>query len=281
MAANQLSEQKKEEIWLDIASQTSASQQVKSARPARILSFSNIYTRYAMAAVLLVTAMAALFLVQYLQQDTLLAESGASITQVSLAAGGDVQLRPNTQLFKVSGDESAITYRLEGEAFFSIEKNPARQVNIVAGAGHVTVTGTQFTVSNWGGFTEVYLENGSVRFTSLATEESVSLEPGQVSRITADSILEQPEPAASPSYKDWLNNQIIFEQKPAGYIFSEIEHHFNITITAPQDILEDSLTGRIILETPEKSLQELERVLPGRFELEEDATYRYIPNDSR
>ena len=104
------------------------------------------------------------------------------------------------------------------------------------------------------------------------------MQPGQSSVIakTTGAPLIQKEDAAA--FTDWINHRLIFTDKPASYVFNEVEQEFGIDISAPQPILETRISsGGLALENVDSTLNNLGLVLDGTFEARGKNTFRFIP----
>lgn len=216
----------------------------------------------------------------WLTQDPgpqLIAQSEEAIQVINLDDGTEVTLRPYSRLFEEVTDESQRSYSISGEAFFDVATDPDRPFTVVAGSGTVTVLGTRFNVSSWGDQTKVYLEEGSVRFSS-STNESVVLQPGQSSSIVAGA-LAQPQPDNGDKFTDWINNSLVFEGTAPAEVIAEIEQHFNITVTISELEDESVLDGTLRLDSLEQTLEDLGLVLGGTFRQTGEDSYSFTPLD--
>lgn len=246
---------------------------------------SRIYSLYSttpaylrIAAAILLAALLSLFYLIPSQTPDLIAEAGQSITEVSLADGSNVVLRPHSALWKLSDNESLQEYRLEGEGYFTVENNPDRVFSVSASDGRVTVLGTRFVLSDWGNQTRVFLEEGAVQFEVLETGEKTDLNPGEKAVISSDNKLTLPEPADQELFTSWMNNRLQFSDRPARLIFDELEFHFQIQIQAPETIEQESLGGSVTLDQKDQVLRDLGLVLGGSFDTSDGTNYKFVPD---
>jgi len=260
------------QMWKNIEKEIS-----DDAKSSRILPFKSSRRRaWSIAAAILLAALVSLFYLTRSQEPLLLAETGSSLSEVELHDGSMVTLRPHSALWKVSESTQKEEYRLEGEGYFNIINNPEREFSVVASEGKVVVLGTKFVLSNWGNRTTVFLEEGSVRFQQVKTGDQIDLKPEEKATIDENNKLIPPEPAKKELYTSWLNNQLQFSDRPARLIFDELEHHFQITIQAPEKIEQEPLGGGISLDEKEEALQDLGMVLDGSFETDDGKTYNFV-----
>lgn len=262
-----------ERIWKLIENELPANKQ-----SSRIYSLNFISPQYLrIAAAILLAALVSLFYLIPSQTPDLIAETGQSITEVNLADGSKVVLRPHSALWKLSDDnENRQEYRLEGEGYFTVESNPEREFSVTASNGRVTVLGTRFVLSDWGNQTRVFLEEGSVQFEVIETGEKADLDPGEKA-VISNKKLTMPEPAEEELFTSWMNNRLQFSNRQARSIFNELEYHFQIRIQAPGSIEQESLGGSITLDQKDQALRDLGMVLGGSFETSDGTTYQFVP----
>ena len=183
-------------IWAAISKQT----QSKAQASIHVLTKPAAYIQWAAAAVLVIAAFIGLFYYTSGNQPTIVAHSGSEKISVILEDGTKVTLRPNSSLIKLTSAENDRSYSLEGEAFFDVVSDSDHPFSVDAGAGTITVLGTRFNASNWGSATQVYLEEGRVRFTG-PDSQSVELSPGEDSSIQ-DGKLAPPEKVTEERFTD-------------------------------------------------------------------------------
>jgi len=193
----------------------------------------------------------------------LVAAAEATPEVYTVPDGSQITLRPHSQLYQVVASENILRYRLEGEAFFDVVHRPERRFQVEAGAVRVTVLGTRFDVRTWGGV-EVFLETGRLQVEGPRGQRQV-LTGGQRSRLTADGHLTPPEPAPATAYLDWLQGRLTFAQEPAAQVAAELAHHFGARLTLPEPYASQTLSGTLTLDSLPQVLQDLGRVLGGRF----------------
>ncbi|MFH5833695.1 FecR family protein [Halalkalibaculum sp. DA384] len=262
-----------EALWNRIHQATTRSGPAPAARI-----FSMPAVRWAAAAAILVAALSGILYLQFLQEPQLVAESASAVETVQLPDGSEVTLRPHSRLFSVSETNDQLLYKLSGEGYFEVITDPSRTFAVAAGRGRVDVLGTRFTVSSWGNRTQVFLEEGTVRFEGSSKTDALVLEPGQaavLNQYQANPVLTE---GSASEFTDWLRNELVFENRSAKRIFDEIEQHFGITISAPQNVTEMYLSGSLSLEDREKTLAYLGQTLDGRFRQTGERSYAFITN---
>lgn len=256
----EIDETEKEQVWEGVVSVTQPSSETKV-----INSFGSVNFRWAAAAILLVGALFSFIYLQFSQQPELLAESKAAITSVQLSDGSIVTLRPHSRLYLLEREPSAQQYRLEGEGLFEVTSNAERTFSVETETGRVTVLGTSFTLSSWGQQMRVYLQEGSVKVEAIKGDSSIVLKPGQSASVADKNSVPAVRMAKVEEFLDWVDQQLIFENKPAEFVINELEQQFNISITFPPKVGDKKLTGQLSLQNLETSFQDLEIVLGGTF----------------
>lgn len=249
------------------------------ADKATIFTLSSTKMAWAAAASILIIALAGIFYFSTFTKPTLVASSQQQIQTATLNDGSTITLRPHTKLFSLADNKNKRSFKLEGEAYFEVTSDPNRAFSVEAGNGTVTVLGTKFTLSSWGNQTQIYLEEGSVQFDAAQTNNSIVLEPGQAASIDLTKNIHTKDLASADEYTDWINSEIIFDNRTAEYIFQELEQQFDINIEAPDSVLSISLSGGIDLQDRSQSLSYLEKVLGGSFESTGNKSFTFIPND--
>lgn len=264
----------KQQVWDGIASATQA--ESESAKITPLWGTKTI--RWAAAAVLIIGAIFSFVYLNYLNQPQIIAESQSTITTVPLSDGSSVTLRPHSTLFALEKSTTSHQYRLEGEAIFDVTSKPNRAFQVTTALGKVTVLGTRFTVSSWGKQMQVFLDEGSVEVVPTQKQKPVQLSPGQSASITSDKKVTISDKVNPKEYFDWLDNDLVFENKPLKDITAEIEQQFNISITLPESIAYDSLSGQLTLKNLDLALQDLELALNGEFAKTGDQSYTFEAN---
>lgn len=269
MAGDGVSPDTSDRLWSRIAQDAGLAPQP----PARIFRLSAARTALAVAASLLVAGVLAFLLLRPPAPDVLAAADATAVTYTA-DDGTRITLRPHATLVRLAADEERIRYGVDGEAFFDVPPSD-RAVEVDAADGRVRVLGTSFTVRTWGGSVAVYLVEGRLQFLHPTSGAAREVAPGQRVVLTPEGTLSAPEPADSAYYTAWMDNELQFEERPAGDVVAELEYHHNIRITLPEDVQDETLSGRILLDSIEQSLQDLGLVLGGTFEETSDGHYHF------
>lgn len=126
---------------------------------------------------------------------------------------------------------------MQGEAYFVVAKGERFTVNAVMGS--VEVLGTEFNVYARGDDFRVYCEEGRVKVSSPILVESsqkeVVLTQGQLAEIELNHLnnpilLKQTQDVPTQSILSWRTGKFLFDSKPLGEVFAEIERQYGISI---------------------------------------------------
>ncbi|MEX2603161.1 MAG: FecR domain-containing protein [Gracilimonas sp.] len=262
-----------DKLWNAINSDMSASQ-----KPAKIFILYPSFKKYAVAAAIIIAAFIGIVMYQSYPRTVLMGESFASIEIIDLPDGSTVTLRPYSKLYQENYSEKNQYYHLEGEAYFEVTSNIDRLFTVSTNHSKVEVLGTKFILSEWGNKSSVYLEEGQIKYSSIASKQSVVLEPGQASKADELGTIPQITDTDGAIYKDWLQNELVFKNESAEMVFSELEQHFNINIESDTVAKNADLSGSIQLDQLQSVLDNLELVLNGTFTQTGERSYTFVQN---
>ena len=227
-----------------------------------------------MAASVAIAAVVAWLVLADAPEPVQVAAATTSIEAYTAPDGSTIRLRPHSTLYRIDS-EGERRYRLNGEALFEVTPRPNRPFVVEAGALRVQVLGTTFTAHTWGQ-PAVFLQEGRVQLSTATDGEGVILQPGQRSTLTAAGTLTPPTAADSTAALDWLRQEVVFQSQPMADVVAELEQHYDLTITLPDAVAAETLSGQIALGTPQQSLEDLGLVLGGWFERVDARTYRFV-----
>lgn len=171
------------------------------------------------------------------------------LTSLTLPDGSQVELNSGSRLsYNRLFSFTNRSIRLDGEAFFSVRKGDHPFI-VHANGSTVRVTGTKFNVRSWSEEpdteTEVAVSEGNVLFHPAGHEnKSVTIAPGQLSRWSV-TMKEPTDPKAVTidQILGWRDQKLIFNNKPLGVIFKELERRFDVEIQLKSTgIIHETLT---------------------------------------
>lgn len=135
---------------------------------------------------------------------------------------------------------------LAGEAYFKVTPNPSRPFRITTPDAMVEVLGTAFNLRSYPdeGFTEVEVEEGSVRLSGLDNENAIQLAPGQRGICRPGAAMNA---KASPGLnaQSWRTQRLQFRDMPLKEALNCLERHFKVDLKlANGEIADCSITTK-------------------------------------
>lgn len=177
----------RDQIWADPALLEALSQCDDAPRQPHPKPHSRLLrTWLPMAASVLIVSIVALVMwpapEQVSVQQAQLTQAGQQ--QLALDDGSTIAVNVARQLsYRIDAQQRHVALE-EGEAFFSVSKNPAKPFVVDTPLSRVRVLGTKFNVNNTAFATDLEVYEGLVEFTN-ASGESVHVGAGKGARITA------------------------------------------------------------------------------------------------
>lgn len=233
------SENEEEFQWLELARQDAGEvkvhkfdregawdklqQQIKTEAP--IVPFYRRYLRAvsAAAAVLLLGwAVWALWLNP--SQQTVVADN--EIRQVELPDGSQVTLNRYAAItFPNSFDPEERRVKLEGEAFFEVDRAEEHPFVVQAGKTRVRVLGTSFNVRESAEEVVVSVASGTVAFGLAATKQAVVLTKGQEANWQGGEILARE--LEDENYLGWKTGRFVFKETSLSSAIQQLNTYYN------------------------------------------------------
>ncbi|MCB0567001.1 MAG: FecR domain-containing protein, partial [Phaeodactylibacter sp.] len=118
------------------------------------------------------------------EPNALIYTTGSGESEEALLPDGSTVVLNENSFLSVNPEFQNASERLVelvGEAYFKVTPNPSRPFRIATSDAMVEVLGTAFNLRSYPeeGFTEVEVEEGSVRLSGLDNENAIQLAPGQ------------------------------------------------------------------------------------------------------
>ncbi|QHT69994.1 DUF4974 domain-containing protein [Rhodocytophaga rosea] len=265
---NEYSEQFIAKLWQNIDSQISHKPVVRPlpvVQENRVNRFFNQYRKMA-AAVIFLLAAAALFVTLYSLPEKHTTAFGETKT-IILPDNSVVTLNANSTL-KYSTDWDKKELRevwLEGEAYFHVQKQPARVPSqtgtkfiVHTGLMDVEVLGTEFNVSTRRGKAQVVLNSGKVKLNSdiAGKSSTIFMEPGELVELSESHASFTKRVVNPQNFSAWKNKKLIFDKTPITEIAKILEDTYGWKVTIANDQLASmTFTSTISIEKPEVLLQ--------------------------
>ncbi len=122
--------------------------------------------------------------------------------------------------------ENNRTLKLDGEAFFDVEKG--KKFTVQTNQGNISVLGTEFNVNATKNFLKVLCYEGKVEVKDIINNNKAILNPTEGYQNTNEN---NPIKLKSTSTKpEWINNKSVFKSVPLRIVFETLEKQYNLTI---------------------------------------------------
>ncbi len=189
---------------------------------------------------------------------------------VQLTDGTRADLNASTSLSVEFGAAERRVKLTQGEAFFTVAKNPARPFVVETGAGEIRVTGTVFNVRARGpGQLEITVVEGTVevrpRLPGGTEREAVRLAAGDRLTVNAADLSRRHLAAeAVPEVGAWREGRVVFASTRLDEALARFAEFHGQTMAATADVADLRLGGRFSLDDLKGFLDSAEAVLPVR-----------------
>ena len=238
-----------------------------------------------------IAAMAAaiMFAIWIAQPQTEFDQIATAIAQrqsVTLSDGTRVDLNAHTRIeVAISASERRVRLAA-GEAFFAVQKDPARPFIIETPAGSVRVTGTTFNVrTDEAAALEVTVLEGSVQVRTVEAGATagppVILHPGNKLSRTSDGVSVETLPAAAlDDAVAWRRGQIVFNGVPLHTALARLAHYHGRPMTVSGASANLLVGGRYSLDDPQGFFTALEELFPVRVVTNPDESVHVVPREN-
>lgn len=153
--------------------------------------------------------------------------------------------------------------KLEGEAFFDVEKNKHLPFVIATPNAEVSVLGTSFNVDSDDHTTEVVVATGLVALKGSSSNEEVRLKPGEKGVLNEVGELSS-EQNDDPNFNAWNSGIIIFENADLVAVVNAINKVYQSNISISPTISQSCM---VTVTFEQQSLEAVLNVLESTLEL--------------
>ena len=173
----------------------------------------------------------------------------------------------------------ARTVYLEGEAYFSVEKDKESSFVVVTEDINIKVYGTQFNVSSYKNEknTSTVLVEGSIgvyKEDREGLEESRGLVPGERAEILDGNLIVNR--VNVEKYVAWTEGKLYFLDDKFELILKKLERHFNVTIENKIEELNDKrFTGTFTAETIDQIFKIFQEHTPFEYSMTDNMITMY------
>ncbi len=163
---------------------------------------------------------------------------------------------------------------LDGEAYFEVEKNPARPFIVELDSATVNVLGTSFNLEAYSSdrTISVILDEGKVNLNPLSNKKKFTLDPGEkmiYDKFNGSCIVLGSISYVSPEL--WKDDVIYLKNKPLQEVLNVLDRKYDINFEViDNEALKYSYTILISKNTPlNEVLKDLEKIAPVSFAQED------------
>ena len=206
--------------------------------------------------------------------------SGSKVTALYLSDGSVVTLNKETKIKypKIFKGNSREIF-LDGEAFFSIAKNPKKPFIIKTDATQIEVLGTSFDVNCHSGNVQVIVNTGIVSFKSsngqnvILKKEDKGLFDKTTGQISSSI-------NTDPNYVSWKTKKFIFRETRLKDVFEELEKVYNVKIIAENPVIYNcKLNSTYDQLSIDAIIHSIEKAYGYKSSKNNDNVYTLIGND--
>lgn len=197
------------------------------------------------------------------------ATNAGKIDRLILSDESEVTLNAGSRLaIAESFGEEDRAVDLEGEAFFEIEPNPEKPFVIRSAGTEVRVLGTSFNVSAYPGTDRVLVNVNSGKVAFSAEGKTLLLTKGQSAFHNSETGALQMLDSKVDDALAWQNRELVFQLTPLPEVLVRLEKHYDLEISASDDLMNEQLTSRFDLNdhSEEEMLAILSESLRCKFE---------------
>lgn len=212
-------------------------------------------------AALFVIAMGAMIVFNKMSNTSFTAEDG--VTFASLEDGSSVWLDEGSSLTYTKGfGKNHRDVKLEGKAFFEVNRNEDLVFNIASNDINVAVLGTSFTVDTKAGKNIVSVKTGKVQVNSA--DKKISLEANQKVEFVNNSFYSLKNSSEDVT---WRNRELSFNNAPLNQVISDINlfHNNKIVLDSEGKSLDCPFTARSLANT---SFENIIKILKVTYDIE-------------
>lgn len=226
----------------------------------------------ASSAVAAVTAVLVVFwLIPFLRYTGSFATPVAQRHNVVLADGSQAELNARTILRTDFRAGHRHVWLEQGEAFFSVVKDPTRPFAVETPRGVIHVTGTVFNLRLTADKTEVTLIEGAVTFESRGAGE-VKLAPGQ--QLAANATTTRTQTLSSLDLENvtaWREGRLVLDGLSLSEVAAKLGEYHGVSLTVAPAVANLRPGGTVPLDHLSGVLEALQETLPIRVEREAGA----------
>lgn len=172
-------------------------------------------------------------------------------TKLTLPDNSRVSLNAKSKLSYPNLFQYNRTLKLEGEAYFEVQKGKTFTVETCLGS--VKVLGTKFNVNTYKDFFEVVCYEGKVRVQSK--NKFIILTPTESVRFCGDKFENWAENTSQKP--QWLSGESTFKNVPLQYVMDQFKKQYKVEVDYPENVKEINFTGTFTNKNIETALKSI------------------------
>jgi transmembrane sensor len=184
--------------------------------------------------------------------------------EASLPDGSHVELGGRSAMSVIYSPQSRLVVAEDGEAFYSVSKDPSRPFIVRAGPVTVTAVGTAFTVRRAGESVSVIVTDGTV---DVAAENvAVRAAAGQRVRYDHGELSQPVEVASTDVATSWREGRLQFVDEPLRLVIASVNRYSEREVLISDPSVEElRFTGTVFQNGVDTWLQGVASVFPVRI----------------
>lgn len=154
---------------------------------------------------------------------------------------------------------------LEGEAYFSVEREPVHFTKFVVHAQelNVEVLGTQFNVNTMKEATEVVLDEGKIKLSKSDNSEAITMSPGEMATFSLSTRRITKKQVNPQLYRSWKEGYLTYEEASLSEVLKDVQQTFGYTIVVKDSLLlEETISGALSSNDLDSLLIVLKDIIP-------------------
>ncbi len=190
------------------------------------------------------------------EMQALIADQDDAI--ITLDDGSRAHLRAGATLYYQKSFNNKRSVKLEGSAFFEVEKDERRPFVISTDHAIIEVLGTSFFVDMQHEQVSVFVSEGSVRLRSThRSGPEAIISKGESGTLVYDQQKILLSSMDNMNFLAWKTGRLQFNNEPLTEVFMALEETYKISVNAPEEVMNLRLTARFQDETPETILKSI------------------------
>lgn len=190
-------------------------------------------------------------------------QTQGSPERIALADGSTVLLAPHSALSLA--DKAGGRMTLEGGALFDIRHDPARRMNITAGALEVHDIGTRFDIQAEGDAVRVAVDQGNLEVTSQALDAPVRLAAGKGLSFDGRAGTATVAPVRAGTVGAWQKHRLSYDNAPLALVVSDLRRYAGVSVDVPVSLRDRRFSGTLIVDSGEAAVRDLAQLMGLRL----------------